>query len=149
MDRNIVTGNGTAAGPTGRQAGFTMVELLVVTTILMILAGLGLVQYRNSVTRAKEAVLKEDLFRMRDAIDQFYADRAQYPSSLDELVSAGYLRALPVDPFTQSKTTWVTVNAEASVTAAGAAAAAEQGVYDVKSGSDATSLDGTPYADWN
>jgi len=131
-----------------QQAGFTMVELLVVTTVLMILAGLGLVQYRNSVTRAKEAVLKEDLFRLRDAIDQFYADRSQYPPSLDELVSAGYLRALPVDPFTQSKTTWVTVTAEA-VPTAGAAAAAEPGVYDVKSGSDATSLDGTPYSDWN
>ena len=148
MDRSTVTGS--ARRPAGRnRAGFTMVELLVVTTVLMILAGLGLVQYRNSVTRAKEAVLKEDLFRLRDAIDQFYADRTQYPSSLDELVSAGYLRALPVDPFTQSKTSWVTVTADAAVPTAGAAAAAEPGVYDVKSGSDATSLDGTPYADWD
>lgn len=149
MVQNIVTGKPRFTSAAAFRAGFTLVELLVVTTVLMILAGLGLVQYRNSVTRAKEAVLKEDLFRLRDAIDQFYADRTQYPSSLDELVSAGYLRALPVDPFTQSKTTWVTVAAEAAPSATGAAAAAEPGVYDVKSGSDATSLDGTPYSDWN
>jgi len=122
-----------------------MVELLVVISIIVILASMGMVQYRNSVIRAREAVLKEDLFRMRDAIDQYYADKNKYPSSLDDLVSDGYLREIPVDPVTQSKDTWQTVNAEPNVNDA----AAQPGIYDVKSGSDQTALDGTRYADWD
>lgn len=128
-----------------RSRGFTMIELLIVISIIVILASLGMVQYRNSVIRAREAVLKEDLFRMRDAIDQYYADKNKYPSSLDDLVSDGYLREIPVDPLTQSKDTWQTVNAEANVNDT----TAIPGIYDVKSGSDATALDGTRYADWN
>lgn len=122
-----------------------MVELLVVISIIVILASMGMVQYRNSVIRAREAVLKEDLFRMRDAIDQYYADKNKYPSSLDDLVSDGYLREIPVDPVTQSKDTWQTVNAEPNVNDV----AAQPGIYDVKSGSDQTALDGTLYADWD
>jgi len=125
--------------------GFTMIELLVVISIIVILASLGMVQYRNSVIRAREAVLKEDLFRMRDAIDQYYADRNKYPSSLDDLVSDGYLREIPIDPMTQSKDTWQTVNAEAGVNDTSPI----PGIYDVKSGSEASSLDGTRYADWD
>jgi len=128
---------------TGRH-GFTMIELLVVISIIVILASLGMVQYRNSVIRAREAVLKEDLFRMRDAIDQYYADKSKYPSSLDDLVTDGYLREIPVDPITQSKDTWQVVNQEPNVNDA----TAQPGVYDVKSGSDQTALDGTRYADW-
>ena len=89
-----------------------MVELLVVISIIVILASMGMAQYRNSVIRAREAVLKEDLFRMRDAIDQYYADKTKYPASLQDLVSDGYLREIPVDPFTNSKETWQAVNAE-------------------------------------
>jgi general secretion pathway protein G len=126
-------------------AGFTMIELLIVVSIIVILASLGMVQYRNSVTRAKEATLKEDLFRMRDAIDQYYADKSKYPTSLDDLVSAGYLREIPKDPITESKDTWHTVNAEPDP----ANPTTELGIYDVKSGSDRQSLDGTNYADWN
>ncbi|MCC7034971.1 MAG: general secretion pathway protein GspG [Acidobacteria bacterium] len=121
-----------------------MIELLVVISIIVILASLGMVQYRNSVIRAREAVLKEDLFRMRDAIDQYYADKSKYPSSLDDLVTDGYLREIPVDPITQSKDTWQVVNQEPNVNDA----TAQPGVYDVKSGSDQTALDGTRYADW-
>jgi general secretion pathway protein G len=124
--------------------GFTLVELLVVISILVILASMGLVQYRNSVLRAREATLKEDLFRMRDAIDQYYADKNKYPSSLDDLVTEGYLRAIPVDPFTNSKDTWQAINAEANVNDT----TAQPGIYDVKSGSDETSLEGTKYSDW-
>ncbi len=121
-----------------------MIELLVVISIIVILASLGMVQYRNSVIRAREAVLKEDLFRMRDAIDQYYADKNKYPSSLDDLVTDGYLREIPVDPITQSKDTWQVINQEPNVNDA----TAQPGVYDVKSGSDQTALDGTRYADW-
>ena len=79
----------------GDERGFTLIELLVVASILVVLAGLGLVQYKNGVTRSREAVLKTDLFNLRDAIDQFYADKGQYPGTLDELVSSGYLRRVP------------------------------------------------------
>ena len=124
--------------------GFTMVELLVVISIIVILAAMGMAQYRNSVIRAREAVLKEDLFRMRDAIDQYYADKMKYPSGLEDLVTDGYLRELPVDPFTNSKDTWQAVNAEPNVNDT----TSQPGVYDVKSGSEGTALDGSKYADW-
>ncbi len=117
---------------------------MVVAAILIVLAGLGLAQYRNSVTRAREAVLKEDLFRMRDAIDQYYADKMQWPGSLDALVSDGYLRKLPDDPFTMSSSSWQTVPSEPDPNNP----TASPGIYDVKSGSEATALDGTKYADW-
>ena len=125
-------------------AGFTLIELMVVMSLIVILASIGLATYTNSVTRSKEAVLKEDLFRMRDAIDQYYADKSKYPASLDELVSEKYLRALPVDPFTQSSDTWQTEMSEPEPSNP----SAEPGVFNVKSGSDRTALDGTKYADW-
>jgi general secretion pathway protein G len=130
--------------PIRGSSGFTMIELLVVMTLIVILASMGLTQYRSSVTFAKEATLKEDLFRMRDGIDQYYADKGQYPSTLDALVSDGYLRKVPDDPFTKSSSTWQTIPAEPDPNNP----TAEVGVYDVKSGSDATALDGTKYADW-
>lgn len=125
--------------------GFTIIELLVVVTIIVILASLGMAQYRQSVVRAREAVLKEDLFRMRDAIDQFYADKNQYPGSLEDLVSEGYLREIPVDPITSSKDTWQTVNAEPDP----ANPTTQMGIYDVKSGAEQQSMDGTSYSDWD
>jgi len=125
-------------------AGFTMIELLVVLALIVILASMGMAQYRSSVVHAKESVLKDDLFKMRDAIDQYYADKNQWPNALDALVSEGYLRKLPEDPFTKSATTWQTVPAEPDPNNP----SAEVGVYDVKSGSEATALDGTKYADW-
>ena len=126
------------------ERGFTLIELLVVAAILIVLAGIGLAQYKNGKTRASEAVLKTDLFQMRDAIDQYYADKAQWPGTLDELVSAGYLRKVPDDPFTSSNSTWQTVQSEPDANNPTAA----PGVYDVKSGSDATALDGSKYSDW-
>lgn len=124
--------------------GFTLIELLVVMGLIVVLAGIGLANYQNSVRRSKEAVLKEDLFRMRDAIDQYYADKNKYPADLQALASDGYLRKIPVDPFTESADTWVTTPAEPDP----ANPTAELGIYDVKSGSDATGLDGTRYAEW-
>ena len=96
----------------GATDGFTLIELLIVISLITILATMGLVQYRNSITSSKEAVLSTDLFRMRDAIDQYYADKNKYPSSLDALVSDGYMRKIPEDPITKSADTWQTVPAE-------------------------------------
>jgi general secretion pathway protein G len=127
-----------------RQLGFTLIELTIVLTLITILATMGLVQYKSSVTFAREATLKEDLFRMRDAIDQYYADKNQYPSSLESLVTDGYLRKLPEDPFTKTNSSWQAIPAEPDPNNP----AAETGVYDVKSGSDGTALDGTKYSDW-
>src|SRR5882672_2469998 len=126
------------------EAGFTMIELMVVASILIVLAGIGLAQYRNGKTRASEAVLKTDLFNMRDAIDQYYADKGQYPGTLDELVSAGFLRRVPDDPFTMAASTWQTTPSEPDPSNPNA----PPGIYDVTSGSDATALDGTKYSEW-
>jgi general secretion pathway protein G len=125
-------------------SGFTLVELMIVMTLIVILAGIALAVHGNSQTRAREAVLKENLFRMRDAIDQYYADKNAYPPTLDDLVSQKYLRAIPEDPFTRSASTWQTVMSEIDP----ANPSALPGVFDVKSGSDGTALDGTRYADW-
>ncbi len=134
MGRSIKTGNG----------GWTLIELLIVIALITILAGLAMTQYRNSVTQSKEAVLKTDLFRMRDAIDQYYADKAKYPASLEALVSEGYLRKVPEDPFTGTADTWQTVPAEPDPSNP----TQEPGIYDVKSGATGTALDGTAYTEW-
>ena len=112
--------------------------------LIVVLASIGLYVHANSQTRAREAVLKEDLFRMRDAIDQYYADKNMYPASLDALVSDKYLRAIPVDPFTNSAETWQTTMSEIDP----GNPSAQPGVYDVKSGSERTSLEGTQYSSW-
>jgi general secretion pathway protein G len=127
-----------------KDPGFTLIELLVVVTLIVVLAGIGLATYSTSITKSKEAVLKEDLFRMRDAIDQYHADKGNYPGSLDELVSNGYMRKLPDDPFTGSASTWQTTPAELDASNP----TAEPGIFDVKSGSEQTALDGSRYADW-
>jgi general secretion pathway protein G len=124
--------------------GFTLIELLIVIALISILASMGVVQYRHSVLNSKEAVLHTDLFRMRDAIDQYYADKAKYPASLDALVSEGYMRAIPVDPITKSSDTWQTVPAEPEP----GNTSTDPGIYNVKSGASGTGLDGTAYADW-
>lgn len=113
-------------------------------TVIVTLATIAMVQYRQSVQLARESVLKDDLFKMRDAIDQYYADKTQYPATLDDLVSAGYLRALPKDPITNATDSWQTVPAEPDPNSP----TATTGVYDVKSGSDQTAMDGSRYADW-
>jgi general secretion pathway protein G len=117
--------------------GFTLIEVMVVISLVLTLAGIAMVQYQNGVRRTKEAVLKQDLFRMRDAIDQFYADKNKYPTSIDELVSEKYLRSIPEDPFTSSKDTWQTVMSEPDPLNP----QAQPGIYDIKSGSEETALD--------
>lgn len=128
-----------------RASGFTLIEVLVVLTLIVILASMGMSQYRNSVTRSEEAVLKENLFRMRDAIDQYYADKNKYPSDLAALASEGYLREVPTDPMTKTKDSWQTTQSEPDPNNP----ASQPGIYDVKSGSDRVALDGTRYADWD
>ena len=127
-----------------RANGFTLIELLIVIALISILATMGVVQYRNSVQSAKEATLRTDLFRMRDAIDQYYADKAKYPASLDALVSDGYMRQIPKDPITQSADTWQTVPAEPEP----GNTSTDPGIYNVKSGAPGTALDGTSYSEW-
>ena len=125
-------------------AGFTLIELLVVIALISILASMAVVQHRNTIQRTQEATLKTNLFRMRDAIDQYYADKGKYPSSLDALVSDQYLRKIPEDPFTKSADTWQTVPAEPDP----GNPSAEPGIYDVKSGAPGQALDGTNFTDW-
>jgi general secretion pathway protein G len=117
---------------------------MIVMSLIVVLAGIGLQVHANAQIRAREAVLKENLFRMRDAIDQYYADKDAYPPALDDLVSGKYLRALPVDPFTNSSDSWQTTMSEVDTSNP----SASPGVFDVKSGSERTALDGTLYADW-
>jgi len=126
------------------EAGFTIIELLVVLALISILATMGMAQYRNGQIHAREAVLKTDLFDLRDAIDQYYADKGMYPSTLDALVTDGYIRKIPVDPITNAADTWQTVPSEPDPNNP----TASVGVYDVKSGSDQNALDGTPYNNW-
>jgi len=131
-------------GRTRSARGFTLIELMVVMAIIVTLATIGMVQYRQSVQFARESVLRDDLFKMRDAIDQYYADKNQYPPTLDDLVSSGYLRAMPKDPITNSTSTWQTVQAEPDPNNP----SLQPGVYDVKSGSELSGLDGSRYGNW-
>ena len=124
-------------------AGWTLIELVVVVSLMSTLAAIAMIGYGTAVTRAQEAALKENLFRMRDAIDQYYADRSEYPPVLENLASEGYLRAIPEDPFTRSTATWQVVLAEYDP-----ADPLAQGVFDVHSGASGNGLDGTPYAEW-
>ncbi len=133
-------------GERGRRgiAGFTLIELMVVLSLIVILASLGLVQYKNSVIQAREATLHEDLFRMRGAIDQYYADKNQYPPSLESLATDGYIRQVPKDPITTSSETWQVEKADPDPNNP----TVETGITNVHSGSDQTALDGSKYSDW-
>jgi general secretion pathway protein G len=120
--------------------GFTLIELLVVMAIIALLLTLAAPRYFQSVQRSREAVLKEDLHLMRDAIDKHYADTGKYPATLDDLVTKKYLRRVPVDPITESATTWVIVEPPDKP--------GTSAVYDVRSGAPGTSLGGSPYGEF-
>lgn len=133
-------------GQNGRRPGFTLIEMIIVFTLIGILVGLGLPQYQTAAKRAREAVLKEDLFQFRKLIDQYYLDKRTYPASLQTLVEEKYLRTIPVDPITNSATTWVEVRETPSPDEI--ATLVSLGVIDVKSGSDKKALDNTLYNTW-
>lgn len=133
------------------QAGFTLLEMIVVIAIIGILAAIVMPQLKNVPRRAAETALKTDLRAFREAIDQYYADKGVYPPSLDDLVKEKYLRSIPVDPITKSNQTWVVVYEEASSDGGdqtGSYGDQQPGIIDVHSGSNSKSLDGTLYKDW-
>jgi general secretion pathway protein G len=126
-----------------RQRGFTFVELMVVITIIVILVTMAIPIYQKSITRAKESVLHNNLFTLRTVIDNYTYDKEKAPQSLQDLVSEGYLRQVPIDPMTGNNQ-WQTVMEDASQ----AVNQSEPGIFDVKSMSNKTSLEGTPYSEW-
>jgi general secretion pathway protein G len=133
----MVMGKTNLVSPT---RGFTLMELMVVMAIIASLMTLALPRYFHSVDRSREAVLRQDLHIMRDAIDKFLADRGRYPLTLEELAEKRYLRKVPADPVTESPSTWVVV--------APPEGEAREGVYDVRSGAPGRSLDGEAYENW-
>ncbi len=126
--------------------GFTLIEMIIVFTLIGILVGLGLPQFQNAAKRAREAVLKEDLFLMRKLINQYYLDKNKYPANLQTLVDEGYLKKIPEDPITGSAQTWVEVPQD--LTDDEIMAYVIPGIMDVRSGSDAKATDGTLYSSW-
>jgi general secretion pathway protein G len=123
-----------------KRRGFTLVELLVVIAIIATLLGIAVPRYFSSLDRAKEAVLKENLAVMRDAIQKYYADRGKYPEKLEDLAAHRYLRKIPVDPITASAASWVVVPPPEG--------SEQGGVYDVHSGASGRGADGAPYTEW-
>lgn len=136
-----------ARGSAHLRRGFTLIELIIVVAIIGILATIAVPAMRTAPQRAREAALKENLFTMRSCIDQFHADRQRFPTSLDELVSMGYMRRKPFD-ITGSETSWVEIFQEASEEEDERQQEAGVGIIDIRSGSDEIALDGTRYADW-
>ena len=125
----------------GRRAarGFTLIELLVVMTIIGILLSIAVPRYFHSLDQSRATILRQDLAVLRDAIDKFAADKGHYPETLGDLVTASYVRALPVDPFTRTAKTWIPVASEDTD---------QPGVKDVRSGAQGNAPDGTPFATW-
>jgi general secretion pathway protein G len=131
-------------GKSRRRCGFTFVELMVVVTIMVILISMAIPSLTRSITRSKESVLRNNLFTLRTVIDNYSYDKGKAPQSLQDLVTEGYLRALPTDPMNNYSTDWHTVMEDASQSVS----QSEPGIWDVHSASDKTALDGTPYAEW-
>jgi general secretion pathway protein G len=166
MERNIVTGSAIHAESRplaanacflshrrvaghvtvfGRRSGFTLLEVIIVLTIIAIIVSLAIPAYQTIILRAKESVLKQNLHLLRRQIEAFAADRGRYPQSLQELVEKGYLREIPLDPITGSRDTWETIQEDQPFSGD---PEQQPGIKDVKSGAKTTSSEGTPYNEW-
>ena len=132
--------------PAGKRCrfGFTLIELMIVMAIIAVLMAVAIPIYSRSIQRSKESVLKNNLFTLRTVIDEYTYDKQKAPQSLQDLVSDGYLRQVPMDPMTGSADTWKVIMEDASNTVN----QTEPGIFDVRSGSDKTSLENNPYSDW-
>lgn len=122
-----------------KHGGFTLIELLVVMAIIATLLSIATPRYFHSIEKSKEAVLKQDLSTMRDALDKYYGDTGKYPATLDDLVAKKYIRSIPEDPVAGNATSWLSIAPDDP---------AKGGVYDVKSGAPGNSRDGTAYSEW-
>ncbi|HUX66125.1 MAG TPA: prepilin-type N-terminal cleavage/methylation domain-containing protein [Terriglobales bacterium] len=127
-----------------RSLGFTLIEMIMVIAIMGILLAMAVPNYRTTIRASQEAVLRDDLFQLRSLIDQYTLDKQQAPQSLDDLVTAGYLRQLPKDPFTNSSSTWQTQDSDTMMSPD----QTQSGIVDVHSGATGVGLDGTPYSSW-
>ncbi|MDE3197718.1 MAG: type II secretion system protein [Acidobacteriota bacterium] len=141
------SGNATGVSPLHRRvrrAGFTLIEMMIVMSIIVILIGVAIPFYQKSLTRAKETVLHSNLFAMRNAIDEYSYDKQKAPQSLQDLVTDGYLREIPKDPIVGNSDSWKIINEDAGQ----AVDPSQPGIFDVRSSSSEKSLDGTNYSDW-
>ena len=136
MERSTQTGR--------RRLGFTLIELMIVMAIVSIIISIAVPLYQKSIIRSKESVLRNNLFTLRTVIDEYTYDKQKAPQALQDLVTEGYLRAVPTDPITNSDSSWRVIQEDPM----SAASQNEPGIWDVRSGSDQKSLEGTPYADW-
>jgi len=130
--------------PRHSERGFTLLELMIVMVVIGLLAAIAIPSYTNNIRNAKEAVLKEDLHTMRTAIDSYTVDKQKAPQSLDDLVQAGYLKTMPVDPFTRRNDTWMPVEDDSMTNVD----QTQSGIDDVHSGAQETGSDGTSYSTW-
>jgi len=134
----------TRVSSTAGLCGFTLIELMIVISIILILVAIAVPAYQQSLLRAKESILRQDLKTMRDQIDNFTMDKEKAPQSLQDLIDAGYLRKIPKDPFTGSEETWQVENSDTLISLD----QTEPGISDVHSGSNQIGSDGTAYSSW-
>lgn len=134
----------TRSGEAAHRCGFTLIELMIAMAVVSILVSVAVPIFSKALTRSRETVLKQNLFSLRTVIDEYTYDKGKAPQTLEDLVTAGYLRKIPIDPMTGSDRTWKIIMEDAT----NAVNQSEPGIFDVRSGSDKVSLEGTPYAEW-
>ncbi|MSV32020.1 MAG: type II secretion system protein [Bryobacterales bacterium] len=128
----------------GKRAGFTIIELMVCMAIVLVVISVAVPLYQKSIIRARESVLRQNLTSMRLVIDEYTYDKQKAPQQLEDLIREGYLRQMPMDPIAGNSTSWKVIMEDASASAS----QSEPGIFDVRSSSEKTSLEGTPYSDW-